>query len=739
MTLASMSKKGLLVSAACFLALLSSAQARKADPRSAAAEPGCEITAHPGSAVKPGQEVEISWRTRNATSATLDRHSQSMPLAGEKGSFTDRPGRTSTYSMSVAGAGGATGSCRVSVAVPERTEPRQWPPAAFAGMPADYLERAKAALTAGIANTKLNHDQRWIAYATASLLFEQDTDAINEFFATRWRAPRHPDWGFGLFSMDAVRLYGLYNSRAGTFPGRLSAAAQKNMEEQFLEVAAKMKMSAYELADDPGVVWKMRGSENHTLASESSFFLAAQFIKNSPELADRRYEDGKTAAAQYETWRRFISLMLEERIKRGMYVEVASPTYEDESRQAIQNIRDFAEDPVIARKAEMALDVSYALIAQESIDGVRGGAKSRVYSFKESFWGGADDRNYNVLFGPPDYRVLNSPIQATSSYLPPPAIMNLGSDLAQRGAYEMVERVPGVGARAKDSTISSDKSVYRYAFATAGYVLGSFVLDPQETYVAPSSQNRWQGIVFEGDTGARIAPQVTRLKGKEVDTEQRVHNGFASLQDRNVLITQRAPNADKFHWRTDIYFAGTLDLVEEEDGWIFVREKSSFAAVKVVSRANQAYEWLDPRTKSKNDDKRKNFITLAEPNAPMIIVANQAADYGGDFARFKAAVVAQPIRQENGVLSFATLVFDGGGKIGSRDGKPVDIAPRRVYDSPFMRSDFGSGVVYIRKGDDTAKLDLSNPDNPVKTIGAPATDDFPGGVGLTKPIVFAPR
>lgn len=737
--MAIMDKTAVLASAACLLVLLSSAEARKLDAKAAAAQLGCEIKAHPEAALKPGQEVTLSWRTKNATSATIDPKRQSLSMVDDNGSFADRPGKTRTYSMSVTGAGGATASCRVSVAVPERTEPREWPPAAFAGMPPGYLERAKAALKAGIADVKLNHDQRWISYATASLLFEQDTDAINEFFATYWRAPQHSDWGFGLFSMDAVRLYGLYNSRGGTFPGRLSKAAQKNMEEQLFQVASKMKMNEYELANDPSVVWKMRGSENHTLASESSYFLVAQFIKNSPDLANRPYEDGKTASVHYETWRRFISLMLEERVKRGMFIEVASPTYEDESRQAIQNIRDFAEDPIIRKKAEMALDVSYALIAQESINGVRGGAKSRVYTFRESFWGGADDRNYNVLFGPPGYRVLISPIQATSTYLPPSAIMNLASDSAKKGTYEMVQRVPGIGARSKDSTISSDKSVYRYGFSTPGYVLGSFVLDPKETYNPPSSQNRWQGIVFEGDSGARIAPQVTRLKGKEVDTEQRVHNGFASLQDRNVLITQRSPNEDKFRARTDIYFAGALDLVEEEHGWIFVREKDSFAAVKVVSRANQAYEWLDPRTKNKNDDKRKNFITLAEPNAPMIIVANQAADYGGDFARFKAAVKAQPVQQHNGALSFATLVFDGGRKIGSRDGKQVDIAPRRVYDSPFMRSDFASGVVYIRNGDDTVKLDLSNPGNPVKTIGTPANADFPAGVGLTKPIIFAPR
>lgn len=733
-------KKALLAFTACLLVLSSSAEARKPNDRAAATKPVCEIVAHPETAVKPGQEVKISWQTRNATSAKIDQYSDSVSLQDGKGSLLDRPAKTRTYSMTVTGAEGASASCRVSVAVPERIVPRQWPPAAFAGMPADYLDRARRALAAGIADIKLNHDQRWVSYATASLLFEQDMDAVNEFFATHWRAPRHPVLGFGLFSMDSVRLYGLYNSHAGTFPGRLSAAAQTHMEDEFFQIASHMKMSEYEIANDPSVVWKSRGSENHTFASLSSFFLTAQFLKNSAEFANRPYEDGKTAARHYETWRRFISLMLEERVKRGMFIEVASPTYEDESRQAIQNIRDFAEDPIIRKKAEMVLDVSYALIAQETINGVRGGAKSRVYSFQKSFWGAADDRTYNLLFGPPGYQVLNSPVQATSSYFPPPVIFNLGSDRAeQRGAYEMVQRVPGVGARLTDSTISRDKSVYRYAFATPGYILGSFVLDPGETYVAPSSQNRWQGIVFEGDAGARIAPQVTRTKGKGIDTEQRVHNGFASLQDRNVLITQRARNEDKFHWRTDVYFSDTLDFLEEEGGWIFVREQNSFAAVKVVSRVNQAYQWLDPRTKNKNNDKQKNFITLAEPNAPMIIVASQAADYGNDFDRFKTAIRAQPIHQDNGVLKFATLSFEGGRTIGLRNGKAVDIAPRRVYDSPFMRSDFASGVVYIRKGADTAKLDFSNPDDPIKTIGPSPTADYPDGIGLTKPIVFAPR
>lgn len=729
----------LLASSACLLALLSMAEARKADKKQAGAtdQPSCEVGVNPP-VVKPGQTVKVSWRTKNAASATMEPALGPLSVGEGKGVVTDQPNRTRIYSVTVTAADGTKADCRAAVAMPERTEPKQWPPAQFDGMPADYLARARIALSFAIANAKLQSDQRWIQYAAASLLFEQDVEAINDFFANHWRAPQHDTFGLSLFSMDSVRLYGLYFS-GGVFPRRLTPEAEKNMQEQFFRVASEMKMGEYEV-DDPAVVWKMRGSENHTLASESSYFLVAQFLKNNPVLAKRPYEDGLTPAQHYEKWRRFMSRMLDERAKRGLFVEVGSPSYEDESRQAIQNIRDFAEDPAIRKKAEMVLDISYALTAQDSIMGVRGGGKSRVYSFKDSFWGGASDRDYNLVFGPPGSREAIVSNQATSTYLPPPAILNLGKDLVGRGSFEAVQRVPGVGARAKDTTLSRDKSVYRYSFATPGYVMGSFALDPGETYINPSSQNRWQGIVFEGNQEARIAPQVTRLKGKELDAEQRVTNPFLSVQDRNVLIVQRWTDGEKLNARTDLYFARALDLIQEEDGWIFVRESNSFAAVKVVARgANRAYEWLDSRTKNKNDDPRKNFITFAEPDSPVIVVANQAADYGNDFEKFKAAIKAQAIRHEGGALGFATLKFYGNQKVGSRDGKQVDISTSRVYDSPFMRSEFASGIVYIRKGDDTVMLDFSKPDSPVKTVGRAATPGFPDGVGRTSPIVFSSR
>jgi hypothetical protein len=67
----------------------------------------------------------------------------------------------------------------------------------------------------------------------------------------------------------------------------------------------------------------------------------------------------------------------------------------------------------------------------------------------------------------------------------------------------------------------------------------------------------------------------------------------------------------------------------------------------------------------------------------------------------------------------------------------VNLAPLRGYDSPFIRSDWGSGLIHIRKGDDTVILDFRDPKKPLKTVGAPISAAFPPGTGTAQPIVFS--
>jgi hypothetical protein len=127
---------------------------------------------------------------------------------------------------------------------------------------------------------------------------------------------------------------------------------------------------------------------------------------------------------------------------------------------------------------------------------------------------------------------------------------------------------------------------------------------------------------------------------------------------------------------------------------------------------------------------------MLQEKSPVIMVVNDAADYGNNFAAFKKALIAQPVSWKDGVCQFATITHEGPFKAGKINGRPVDFAPPLVNDSPFIRSAWDSGVAYIRKGDEAMILDFSDPKNPRKTLGVKPDERFPAGVGQDKPIIF---
>jgi hypothetical protein len=640
---------------------------------------------------------------------------------------------------------------QAQAAPPRAVAPIAWPPQYMQNLPPDYLERLQASLVAGtsrmsrlrFSDTKSTDSIGWVRYGMASLILGKRVEEINRFFESdKFVWSTNPKFGFSLFAVSYMRLYGLMNHRTGPMQGLLSPKAMENCEKG-MWAAAKGNSKLVEAKRN---IWDMEGSENHHLASKTCDLLAAQFLRNLPAYANQKYDDGSTLAEQYEMRRAYFLKWFDERAKRGQFVEAGSPSYQGDSINALFNLRDFAEDPVLRRKAEMYLDLTYAVIAEETLLTTRGGSKSRVKVGHE-YDGGMSDRGYNVLFNAPGrtFDPRGQGALATSNYYPPPVIANLAKDTTGRGTYAFARRCPGPvaegGGRSDNDpdgilwrTLDPERSVLRYGFATPDYVLGSAGLDARWLNDA-SMGFRWQGVVFASDPLARIGFEVKPA----ATTDWHGFNPFFSVQDRNVLVTQKwapvPPNprsSQPAYLR--VYFSPTLDEVQEEGGWIFVKDGGAFAAVKVVAGG---YQWT-PVWQHADSVTRDNkaFITLGAENAPVILVVNQAADYVNDFAAFKAAVKAEPVRYTDGVLHFATITFHGPARPGLVAGQPVNLGPARGSDSPFIRSDWNSGLIYIRKGNDTAILDFRDPKNPVKTISAPVTAAFPPGIGSERPIIF---
>ena len=636
-----------------------------------------------------------------------------------------------------------------------------WPPAHMKDLPADYLQRLHASLIVGaakldgvdFAGSKSEDSITWARFGIDALVLGRHVEKINRFFESdKFAWGENPKFGFSLFATEYLRFYALFNDRTGLMKGLLSRRAQENLEKEIWRVAKANS----KLVEAQRGLWDMEGSENHHLTSKTSDLLAAQFLRHLPSYAKLKYDDGSTLAEQYEVRRRHFLAWYDERAKRGQFVEAASPSYHGWSTLALFNLRDFAEDAVLRKKADMYLDLMLANLAEETLLTTRGGPKSRVKAGHE-YDAAFSDGFYSLLFGAPGrtFSPVLEKVCRTSNYYPAPVIVNLARDTSERGAYAFAKRWPGPVASdggkrppGEDDrlwrTLDPEKSVLRYGFATASYLLGSAGLDPSWTDDGGMGF-RWQGIVFAGDPLARIGFEVKPAK----DRNWHGFNPFFSIQDRNLLITQKwapvppnPPTGNPAVLR--VYFSPTLDAVEEDGGWIFARDGRAFAAVKVVG---DGYAWSgtwrhsDAATNSQKGftmpaNSAGCFIALAAENSPVIAIANEASDYRNDFNAFKAAVKAQPIHWTGGTLQFASITFHGPARLGQVNGQTVNLRGPRGYDSPFLRSDWNSGLIYIRKGNDTEILDFRNPDHPVKTVGAPLTPAFPPGVGSDRPVVF---
>jgi hypothetical protein len=505
-----------------------------------------------------------------------------------------------------------------------------------------------------------------------------------------------------------LRPYFLYNSRSSWFPGRMTTAASDNLVKQMWTYA-----SSFSKVSQAANTWSIYDSENHDAQAEGFYFLAAQIFKNTPGYDTRKYADHRTAAQHYKAWHDHWSKYLDERAKRGLFIETAAPTYHAYTIGAIVNIYDFAEDPILRRKAGMVLDLDFADYAQQQLHNIWGGAKSRSYP-GDSYDGNLDSMTSigNLVFGPgtsigADNHVL---MFATSGYMPPAVVQNLASDHAGLGSFEYTTRRPGDGTTGPDLNknwqVDPSRSVLNYAYSTPDYVMGTTELNPNFSHIAPSSQNRWQGIIFNTGGGKRVYPQAGPSSFSPAN------DAFLSVQHKSTLITEKRFYADE---PTLVYFPTGLAKLTARGGWVFVKEGGAFLAVRP---ALGKYVWLT-RAKNNAANRDQRFIRLTDEASPIIFEAARASSYAS-LAAFENRILHNPLKHSASAVTYKSS--DGTnfkmpadtGSFPRVNGKPPNYSPALVFNSPFMKSTWGSGRVTIKRGALRATYDFSHSADPVK-------------------------
>ena len=543
------------------------------------------------------------------------------------------------------------------------------------------------------ANTNQGTGSRSYVYpALCKLYFGTDTARANELLVdehiteckTRSDFERAP---FQLYwSMPAyIKVYYMFNSSDGT---RYNGALNPETEQKMLEVMwAFTEVYGSELfSDDNNRVFN---SENHDMLCKSAVYLAAQALSKTEEYGSRVLDGGKTLNEFVSQAEDFFDLYFTNRAKTGLYIE-GSESYRTITLEGIYNLMDFSGSETVRKKAKMFADITWIEYAVESLNGIRGGAKSRVYNRPGDAdvgyqWFSMLGSLYFDLNGEKNPSVIASIL--VNNYRPPEIAREIARQV-DKGNYEFIRQIPGYGSYSVLSIdgfdipiydIKDDKGVITYTYATPDYVAGTMYQENAKGLSLLSSQNRWQGAIFKVENNARIYPCT--------DVSTTTHNNFDSVQKGPVMFFKK--NAD-IGGETVIYispgaFKTTNGEIQLNNGWLFGRMGNAYFGVKPLSGTIM---------------QKEGKVILTEGYSPFVIhVGSEAED--GKFETFTNRVVNNQYYAKGNMVCYRDYKWGevslsiSGETEHFINGKSVEYNPVFIMKSPYINSAKNSGVFEI--------------------------------------------
>jgi hypothetical protein len=507
---------------------------------------------------------------------------------------------------------------------------------------------------------------------------------------------------------DALaRLYIFYGPRGTKVPNRLQAETCAVLETTMWEWANE-KASIKDAELEQSQTWWIENSENHHAQHFTTCWAFAGILRNVPGYKDKSFKDGHLPAEHYEAWTTYLKEYLRQRACKGTFVEIDSTSYATATLKSMVNFYDFSDDPVLKKRAGQMLELYWALWAEEQIDAVTGGAQARSYA-KGVVRGGSFLRRaawYVIGFGEPKF-VHNTMLPyVTTTWRVPDIVLQIAATRSEHDAYEIRQRRMGLAVKGYDRPThyrmrTDFGGILRYTYCTPDFIMGSLITEarPTSDWAAISSQNRWAGVIFAGDPDARVFPAPYNAKGKSI------LNGFWSVQSKGTMISQQLSRQIRGkgptqQWRVFFSKAG-LSVPVQKGSWIFAEAKNAYVAVHVV-KGSASFEQV----------KFGRWLVCKDQMTPVIIEAARKSDYA-DYSAFQKTAMAQPLSLERSILSYKALAGDeltfytDQSRLPKINDTAVDLAPDLVFDSPFVRSEWNSGIVTIKYGQDQKTLNFN--------------------------------
>ena len=451
-------------------------------------------------------------------------------------------------------------------------------------------------------------------------------------------------------------------------------------------------------------------SENHMLVNYAAAILASELWPDSQICSMSAQQAHSQFKAYFKNW-------YNNHISQGM-MEYNSAHYYFIDLFALETLYTYSEDEEIRKLSSDMANYIYADGLDNSIGDDFGGAQHRVYMYDEvpsrfKSYKLAFNIGNNVIDDKYEYINLQLVHTFTSTFRPIKLLYDEAFDNSKR--YNNTEINPVYHL---PYNLDYDGYLERYTHVTPNYVLGSKIYTYQpEAANGVGLYNGHQEIPWSLRFGGKSTkmiiggiPQSETVSSNEYWVgKYGKQDQFKLMQSDNVLIGIYENDKSFVHFRIP---KAEFEAVDEIDGWIFINDGSTYAALKPMKNgvcdSSTAYEWSTSDEISLKRKLSESEIKVLDANVAFICEVADGEEYDGDFGSFKNDILTKTsveytLAADKNTLEYTSLknmVIKIDYNADTRYINNVEYVTDNtiLHNSPYMNAKVGGGEVKLTYG-----------------------------------------
>ena len=492
-------------------------------------------------------------------------------------------------------------------------------------------------------------------------------------------------------------------------------------------------------------------TENHWVMYYVSLYLAAEMF---PDAGPEAWYNGKSSKEIMADAKAFILDWMRITTSYGQG-EYDSPNYIEEYTRPMALLVGWAQDPELRLKGKMMMDYILLDYAVENLEGLYGGAHSRLYPRYLLQPGMTQAAGHGwLLFNQGEYRSNGGTLMiALSGYTPPPILFRIATDRDKAYVHRELKRTRWrfrhAGPDAFEVDGKSTIPVYKYSYVHPDYILGS----SQGGLLQPIQQQTWSLVWreenLEGKTNTMFGLQpysspiegtmyfssdwdtVTDLIARskvDYDSPDKLEGGSPYeqvFQHKSSLIAlYDIPEGTRFPLISTLFSRDIKQRIEDHSGWIFGQGGPLYIAYRPFAPGEWkpvdwtgllkggAGGWFSTGFKELSEGSQC-LVSRSLKNGYILQVAPVTAF--DSYKEFQDTIRSLPI--EFSLEPTPSVQFTGldgvalTARYGSTPtvaGKPVDHSKWKLFDGPFAQADRKSQTLEMIYGQQRYFLDFKN-------------------------------